>query len=149
MVSVTSEYALRALAVLAQLDRVIGGHELAQRTGIPPKYLSKIMLALRNGGLIVATRGTGGGYMLQRPAHAIHLIDIVVLFEGPPVWPHCLIRPDQECSQKNPCSAHRYWARVRSGLLDFLEQTTIADIAGNKTQLSGLSRETRRQGRIR
>src|SRR5512146_2480750 len=93
MLSTTSEYALRALAQLAQLSRgdSVLGRDLAQATGVPPKYLAKIMLALRNAGIVMATRGTGGGYMLLRPADAIHLIDIVQVFEGPALWPRCVL----------------------------------------------------------
>lgn len=145
MLSATSEYALRALAHLARLSRgkVMLGRELAGHTGIPPKYLSKVMLALRNAGLVVATRGTGGGYMLLRPADAIHLIDVVQLFEGPAHWPRCLLRPNRECSDKNACTAHAHWGNVRRGYLDFLEKTTLNDISvlpAHETQVTRTAR---------
>lgn len=145
MLSATSEYALRALAHLARLSRgqVMLGRELAGHTGIPPKYLSKVMLALRNAGLVVASRGTGGGYMLLRPADAIHLIDVVQVFEGPRHWPHCLLNPQRECSDKHACTAHAHWAGVRRGYLDFLEKTTLNDIsltAAHETQLTRAAR---------
>ena len=141
MFSATSEYALRALAQLARLShgKVMLGRRLAESTGVPPKYLSKVMLALRNAGLVVATRGTGGGYMLLRPADAIQLIDVVQLFEGPATWPQCLLRPKRECSDKNACSAHAYWSGVRRSYLNFLESTTLNDIAlppAHQTQLT-------------
>ena len=131
MLSHTSEYALRALAKLAQISRgeSLLGRELAEGAGIPPSYLSKIMLSLRNAGLVVATRGTGGGYMLLRPADAIHLIDVVQLFEGPATRPQCLLGPDRECSEKDPCTAHDSWSKVRKTYLDFLEHTTLYDIS--------------------
>src|SRR5512133_3347436 len=58
MLTATAEYALRALTQLARLSRnqVMLGRELATSTGIPPKYLAKVMLALRNAGLVLATR---------------------------------------------------------------------------------------------
>src|SRR5512135_1873837 len=104
MLSATSEYAVRALTHLARATRgqVVLGRDLARATGIPPQYLSKIMLSLRNAGLIFATRGTGGGYMLLRPADAIHLIDVVSLFEGPSGRPHCLLRANHRCSDNDP-----------------------------------------------
>lgn len=131
MLSSTSEYALRALSELARLSRgeVMLGRDLARKTGIPPKYLSKIMLALRNAGLIAATRGAGGGYMLQRPADAIHLTDIVQVFEGPPDAPHCLLRGNHDCTADDCCGAHDKWSRVRSSYAEFLEQTTLIDIS--------------------
>jgi Rrf2 family protein len=132
MLSATSEYALRALTRLARLSpgQVLLGRQLAETTGIPPKYLSKIMLSLRHAGLVVATRGTGGGYTLLRPPDAIHLIDVVQVFDGRIGWPHCLLRADRECSDKNSCAAHAHWAKVGRGYLDFLENTTVSDLSG-------------------
>jgi len=132
MLSATSEYALRALSQLARVSpgRALLGRRLAQRAGIPPQYLSKIMLSLRNAGLVAAVRGTGGGYTLLRPAKAIHLIDVVRLFEGPVGWPHCLLRPSRPCSGSQSCTAHAHWAKVGRGYLDFLENTTLSDISG-------------------
>jgi Rrf2 family protein len=131
VLSLTSEYALRALAQLARLAQgdVMLGRDLAGHTGVPPKYLSKVMLALRNAGLVAATRGTGGGYTLLRPADAIQLIDVVRLFEGPGSLPECLLRPRRACSDRNPCTAHMRWAGVRRGYLEFLQKTTLNDIA--------------------
>ncbi len=131
MLSATSEYALRALARLAQLSRgeAILGRDLSRDAGVPQQYLAKIMLALRNAGLVLATRGTGGGYMLLRPADAVHLIDVVSLFEGPSTRPNCLLRAGRECNSKNPCTAHSSWGKVRDAYLEFLERTTLVDIS--------------------
>ena len=67
MITATSEYALRALVYLARLpkDELVGGKELSERQKIPANYLSKVLLTLRNAGLVDATRGFGGGYRLQ------------------------------------------------------------------------------------
>lgn len=151
MLSATSEYALRALTRLAQLPRSDGilGRDLAKSTGVPQQYLAKIMLALRNAGLVLATRGTGGGYMLLRPADAIHLIDVVSLFEGPSTWPHCLLRADHKCSSASPCPAHAHWGKVRDGYLEFLERTTLNDISHASAHESQLTRPVRRKREIK
>ncbi len=147
MLSATSEYALRALARLAQVERgeALLGRDLAKTTGVPPQYLAKVMLALRNAGLVLATRGSGGGYMLLRPADAIHLIDVVSLFEGPSTWPHCLLRGDRRCTSANPCAAHAHWGKVRDGYLEFLEHTTLSDISHESAHETQLTRPARRK----
>jgi Rrf2 family transcriptional regulator, iron-sulfur cluster assembly transcription factor len=146
MLSATSEYALRALARLAQLSRgdSVLGRDLAQATGVPPKYLAKIMLALRNAGIVMATRGTGGGYMLLRPADAIHLIDIVQVFEGPSLWPHCLLRPQHECSERHPCTAHSSWGKARRVYLELLERTRLCDISAEPAHDTQVTRASRK-----
>ncbi len=147
MLSATSEYALRALTHLARSSRgqVVLGRDLAAATGIPPHYLSKIMLSLRNAGLVFSTRGTGGGYLLLRPADAIHLIDVVSLFEGPATWPHCLLRGSKRCSEKDPCTAHQYWGKVRTDYLEFLENTTLEQISQSTSHPSQLTRSNPRR----
>lgn len=131
MLSTTSEYALRALAELSRIShgKVMLGRDLARQTGIPPKYLSKIMLSLRNAGLVTATRGTNGGYTLQRPADAIHLADIVQVFDGPTTVPRCLMREGAKCADDDCCTAHEHWGKVRRAYMDFLEHTTLIDIS--------------------
>ncbi len=141
MLSHTAEYALRALAHLAQTARgqVVLGRELAAQTGIPSQYLSKVMLSLRNAGLVIATRGIGGGYMLLRPADAIHLLDVVELFDGPVGSPKCLLRGKHACSDQDACPAHRSWGKMRRSYQEFLEQTTLCQITckpAHNTQLT-------------
>ena len=147
MLSATSEYALRALSRLAQLSRgeAILGRDLSKSTGVPQQYLAKIMLSLRNAGLVLAARGTGGGYMLLRPADAIHLIDVVSLFEGPSAWPHCLLRGEKKCSSDKPCTAHAHWSKVRNGYLEFLERTTLLDITEDTAHATQVTRPLRKK----
>ncbi len=130
MFSTTSQYALRALVQLARepAGRSVLGQDLARRAEIPPNYLSKILWTLGNAGLIEATRGHGGGYRLARPAEEIKLLEVVRQFEGVHAEPGCLLGERDECSDKNPCSAHRAWRKVKEAYLTFVRETTIAEI---------------------
>lgn len=131
MLSTTCEYALRALTRLAcqPPDRAVLGRDLAASAGIPANYLSKIMLALRNAGLVITTRGTGGGYRLSKPAVQIRLMEIAELFDGAKARPACLLDSGKECSDADACSAHTAWRDVRASYIRFLESTTLASIS--------------------
>lgn len=131
MFSTTTEYALRALALLAQLpeDEAILGRDLAERAGIPANYLSKILWTLGGAGIIDATRGNGGGYRLRRKACEVHLAEIIELFEKRKAKPSCLLSARNVCSDLNPCSAHKAWRDVRAAIVNFLQSTTVADIS--------------------
>lgn len=131
MLSTTTEYALRALTFLARTPhgQAVLGRELAERTGIPAKYLAKVMLSLRNAGLVAATRGTGGGYCLLRSAEGIYLMEVVEIFEGGGARPQCLLGINAQCSEAHPCTAHPAWRDVRRGYIEFLEATTVQEIA--------------------
>ena len=134
MLSVTVQHALRALSVLAGLPNgsFVLGRDLAKQAHIPPNYLSKILWTLGGAGFIDATRGSGGGYRLHRPACEIRLAGIVALFERNRSARACLLNADQECSEADPCAAHSAWQEAGTAMTHFLDTTTLADIADHR-----------------
>ena len=134
MFSTTCEYALRALVGLARVpdgDAVLG-RDLARSAQIPANYLSKILLTLRNAGILTTARGTGGGYRLRKSPEKIRLLDIVELFDGARAKPACLLG-GKACTDEDPCPAHESWRDIRAAYVEFLESTTLAAVA--KTEL--------------
>jgi Rrf2 family iron-sulfur cluster assembly transcriptional regulator len=131
MLSVTVQYALRALSALASAPEgcYVLGRDLAKTARIPANYLSKILWTLRGAGVIDATRGSGGGYRLQRAPGEIRLTEIVALFEHNRTSRSCLLDSQKICSDANSCTAHRAWQEVGDAMTRFLETTTLADIA--------------------
>jgi len=137
MLTITSQYALRALSHLArQSGEAVLGRDLALSVEIPANYLSKVLLTLRNAGLVDTTRGSGGGYRLGRPADDIHLIDVVELFEEVSrTKPSCFLGRTRPCSETRPCTAHSAWKGVQAAYLGFLISTSLSAIAGNPGDL--------------
>ena len=133
MVSATARYALRALVNLAVVPegKSLLGRDLSKAAGIPPNYLSKILWMLGAAGYIGATRGTRGGYRLQRPPEDIRLIDIVELFDRSRTGNGCLLDGDHPCTDATGCAAHDAWKHVKAMYTDFLEQTTLAVLVAN------------------
>jgi Rrf2 family protein len=146
MLSATSAHALRSLICLAQLPegKSITGAELAEIADVPRNYLSKILHTLGHAGLVIATRGSGGGYRLAPGTMSRPLFEIVEYFEGTRAKPACLLGQKYPCSDENPCPAHHAWRGVRTAYLDFLGNTTLADIARyplNREQLFSKERQ--------
>lgn len=78
MFSQTTEYALRAMSVLAyKPDELTPTPSLAESTKVPSNYLAKVLQLLAGAELIVGRRGVGGGYKLARPASQITLLEVV------------------------------------------------------------------------
>jgi len=134
MISTTTEYALRALTRLAVLPNghAILARDLAIDAGVPRNYLSKVLLALRNAGILDSTRGAGGGYRLHKPATDIYLMDVVEIFEGRKASVGCLLN-SRACDEKNPCTAHRAWRELNMAYSGFMLSTSIAGLAGVET----------------
>lgn len=132
MLSATTEYALRAMTCLARQPRVgiVLGRDLSREADVPSAYLTKVLLVLRNAGFVETVRGTGGGYRLAKSPEQIHLIEIVELFEGQKTHSKCLMGHSRECSEQQPCSAHRIWKDLRAAYLGLLVSTSLAEFAG-------------------
>jgi Rrf2 family iron-sulfur cluster assembly transcriptional regulator len=137
MLSVTAQYALRALLQLATAapGEFLLGRELARRAEVPRNYLSKILLVLNSAGLIEASRGTGGGYRLRRRPEEIPLAEVVALFDRSLTPPACFLGLRPVCSDENPCIAHASWRETKQCLLRFLEETSLAQLADNRGML--------------
>ncbi|HWR15555.1 MAG TPA: Rrf2 family transcriptional regulator [Terriglobales bacterium] len=134
MLSVTSQYALRALAQLARQRKSHSmlGKDLASKADIPPNYLAKILLSLKNAGVLGTARGSRGGYWLVRPPDEIKLIEIVQLFDQMQTPQPCILGERDDCSETDSCTAHQKWHEIRKAYMEFLQGTTIADIASSE-----------------
>lgn len=132
MLSATTEYALRAMTYLARQPQVgiVLGRDLSREADVPSAYLTKVLLVLRNAGFVETVRGTGGGYRLAKSPDQIFLIDIVELFEGQKTRSKCLMGHSRECSEHEPCSAHRIWHGLRAAYIGLLSSTSLAEFAG-------------------
>ncbi|MDP3951949.1 Rrf2 family transcriptional regulator [Microbacterium sp.] len=80
----TSEWALHATAVLAQLPpaTTISGAQLAEHFAVPGPYLSKQLAKLVRAGLLTGSTGPRGGFRLALPPEQITLLDLVRAIDG-------------------------------------------------------------------
>ncbi|MBI1826793.1 MAG: Rrf2 family transcriptional regulator [Planctomycetes bacterium] len=134
MISLTSEYALRAMIYLARHrdEWPISGPRIAEEADIPRKYLSTILADLVRAGLLAGTRGKSGGFQFTRAARQIHLAEIIHPFE--PVLENRRKCPfgNETCSDVNPCGAHDSWKAVKGAMEDFLARTTLQQLAAKR-----------------
>lgn len=77
MFSRTTEYALRAAVLLSQSEGRSTATEIAERTRVPVRYMSKVLQTLSEAGIVESQRGPSGGFWLARPAGEITLLDVV------------------------------------------------------------------------
>lgn len=129
MFSKTSEYALRAVTTIAELgqDRPVLAKEIASKSKIPTKYLSKVLRDLVHVGILTSTRGIGGGFRLKRRANTLRLIDVVRPFEDVLASRRCPLG-NARCSDENPCAMHTRWKPVKRSIEKLLERTTVAEV---------------------
>lgn len=131
------EYGVRAMVELAVSHGggPISIREVAEREGIPEKYLEQLFSKLRRAGLVKGCRGTGGGYMLTREPHTISVGDVMRAVDGPISVCGCTGEGVADganggCAKKASCAAHPVWDKLQKGIVSILDSTTLSDLAG-------------------
>ena len=112
MLTMKAKYALRALDVLARLDRAsLPAHEIAARAQVPERFLETILAELRRGGFVSSRRGLQGGHTLARSPESIALGDVIRCIDGPLAPIRCAsvtaYRACDDCPDPGACSVRR------------------------------------------
>lgn len=105
MLSQTTEYALRAMSILAtHPDQLVSTVAIAERAHIPANYLAKVLQQLTSQGLLKGRRGVGGGYKLAKEAASITLLDVIRAIGDFKALEHC---PLPSPSRDQLCALHK------------------------------------------
>ncbi|WP_202918711.1 RrF2 family transcriptional regulator [Saccharothrix deserti] len=122
------EWALHCCLDLAWAgDTPVPAARLAAHHGLPPAYLTKQLQALGRAGIVRSTPGPRGGYLLDRPPHAVTLMDVVTAVEGPdPAFRCTEIRPDGPHTTR--CAIDTAMHRAELARRRELAARTLADL---------------------
>lgn len=127
------EYAIRGIVYLAKQPpgKVVLVSEVADATGVSQTFLAKIFQSFAKLGLVNSFRGTGGGFLLGRPAARITLRNVVEAVEGPIIPNRCLTE-EGSCSRETSCTVHPVWRKVQGEIAAILDAVTLEDLAKEK-----------------
>jgi len=127
--SKTTGHAIRAMCCLDRSkDRLVRARQIADCTGMPKPYLSKILHALGRSGLITTKRGRRGGFALARPAWQISLLDIVEAVEGT-AWQEGCLLGISECTDERSCPTREFWKVERERIRAELARLTLVKVS--------------------
>jgi Rrf2 family protein len=137
--TVSVEYGIHCLLWLVGSEETpLSSRELAEIQGISPSFLAKIFPKLEKAGIVRATEGVRGGYVLAKPPKDISFLEIVDAIEGkkplfdcqevrercplfgkePPTW-----------ATKGTCAIHAVMLRAEKSMRDALESQSLGDVA--------------------
>jgi Rrf2 family iron-sulfur cluster assembly transcriptional regulator len=129
ILSQTAEYSLRAMASIAATpDQAKTAIEIAERTGIPVHYLSKVLRRLVSAGLLVSQKGHGGGFTLARASGRIRFSDVLEAVDSIPARNRCAFGWGA-CDSRQPCPLHPAWSRLDAAFREWADRTTLADVS--------------------
>lgn len=134
-----SEYGLLALIDLGCRygDGPVSAREVAERQGIPLKFLEQLLAALRKAGLVSALRGARGGFVLAREPREISVLEVVEALEGPLAPTTC--DGGQLCGRSGVCAAAGVWTKATDALRDVFMSTTVADLSKRQVEFDSVS----------
>ena len=107
---------------------------IAEVENLPLAYCERIAALLKKAGLVAATRGAHGGYVLARPASEITMDQAVLALEGAIAPMDCFLDDHDGrvlCSHGEDggaCATKLLWTRVQMGVISSLQRTTLAEL---------------------
>jgi Rrf2 family protein len=119
--------AIHALALASLNEGSISANAAAERLGLSPSYLAKVLQSLAQTGLIASTRGIGGGFSLKAPAADMSCMDVLEALDGPLPERYCLF--EKAVCTSRTCGLKTLCDRIEDAMLEALETTSIADVA--------------------
>lgn len=129
-----ADYAIRVmvhLAIQPPARRVLLP-TLAQATGAPESFLSKVLQCLTHAKLINSRRGHAGGFSILPDGRSASMRAVIEAIDGPVHLNVCLIEA-RTCSRDSWCPAHPVWARAEQAMMEVLSSASIADLAAEVT----------------
>jgi Rrf2 family transcriptional regulator, iron-sulfur cluster assembly transcription factor len=96
---------------------------IAQRQSIPAPYLEKLLIAMRQAGLVAALRGVQGGYQLAKPPSQI-LVGEILMAVGESVQS----MPTAERDGAADWVMMLLWQRIQSKMQAAINSISLADL---------------------
>ena len=125
-----ADYAVVMLAAAARRGETrLSATCLADETGVPLPTAQKLVGRLAAAGIIVSSRGTGGGFKLARDPSAISLADIVEAVEGPIAMTACVEQGKHDCGVEQTCRVKPHWNAVNDAMRGALAGVSLASLA--------------------
>lgn len=137
--SAKAEYGVRAMLDLGLNGGRTTFDEIAGRQRIPQGFMPQIMRDLGKAGLVVTSRGFGGGVRLAGDPAAITVRAIVEALEGPLRVFRCLSDPGR-CPANADCAVQEMWSRVQRRMAEVLEHITLAELVANARGRGGAAK---------
>lgn len=129
--SAKSRYGLKAMYYLGKNnsddEKPICLKTIAKFTDISVPYLEKLLGVLRKQGLIVSTRGAGGGYRLAKKPKDISVGDVIRALEGEVLYVECVA---QKCNKIN-CPNKNVFEDLYIQINEVLDRTTLQKMIEN------------------
>ena len=97
---------------------------IAWKLGVSLSYLEILCRSLRAKGLIVATRGPGGGYSLGRSAERISMADVMTAVDAPTA--------EEMANEKDSWMSSDLWSSLNQQMLSHLQSINLRQLVAEQ-----------------
>lgn len=132
-ISAKARYALRILmdiAVHADGEHPRLMKDICEAEDLSEKFTSRLVIPLREAGMITSTRGKSGGFRLAKSPKEITLLDIIETLQGPVALIDC-VGELSACERSTSCAAHKVWGRVNDSIRKTFQKVTLNSLLCN------------------
>ena len=121
-------YAVTAMLDLAlhDVDGPVALADISERQAISLSYLGQLFSKLRRNGLVISTRGPGGGYTLSKGPSRINVSSIISAVDEDVDATRCGGKGN--CQDDTVCLSHDLWSTLSKQIRDFLEEITLGSL---------------------
>ena len=124
--STKAEYGLKAMVNLAQcFPNQKSIKEIANQEDISQKYLERLMVSLRNGGVVESSMGKTGGYILARDPRKIPVGEIIEIMDGDIAPMRCV---GKFCAARDKCPSSVVWEAIGQQVKKTVYKIKLSDL---------------------
>ena len=130
LITRASEYAILSLIVLSKATSAVDSETLSKQLSIPKSFLAKILQALAKKDILKSYKGVNGGFILNRDAKDISMLEIMSAVEGkaPTVFDCSPSIQDCPSDKAQLCSIWPFLHKLQGKIDTFLADLSLDDI---------------------
>jgi len=128
-ISTRGRYGLRIVMDIAMHDdglpRLI--RDIAKSQNLSEKYVANLVVKLKAKGILKSILGVHGGYMLNKSATEITLLEVFEAMEGKLSVVKCVACPSV-CKKSQDCKARSAWSGINGEIAAMFSKRTVSDV---------------------
>ena len=130
LITRASEYAILSLIVLSKNSSPMDSETLSRELSIPKSFLAKILQALAKKGILKSFKGVNGGFVLNKKADEINMLEVMSAVEGkaPAVFDCAPSLDDCPSDKAKLCTIWPFLNKLQGKIDLFLAELTLAEI---------------------
>ena len=132
-------YAVMAMADLALFkdNGPTSLSDISLRQNISLPYLEQIFIKLKDKNLVKSTRGSKGGYVLEKPANDIKISNIISAVDEEVKMLNCKKDSKKGCNNKTTkCITHNLWDQLDQHINSFFDKVKLQDLVKKNQTLN-------------